>query len=117
MNNANDEYKKACTQVLEVLKYIDKKEYNKIPNILIMMLNYFCDKSYKYVIDGEKSFEEVELSETAKAILANIYTDYLVPQEQKDEIRKQEDLKRYNIELEKRNKYNPDNIFKNKKSR
>ena len=34
----DNEYKNACTEVLEIIKYIDKEDYNKIPKDFIYAL-------------------------------------------------------------------------------
>ena len=66
-------------------------------------------------IDINKSFEEQELLEETKAILANIFRDYWATQYQKERIQAKEKYDIEKIEEEKRAKYNSD-IFKTKEN-
>ena len=62
-----------------------------------------------------KEFEEQEMSDITKAILANIFRDYWATPYQKERIEAKEKYDLNMLEKEKREKYNPDNIFKKKK--
>ena len=73
------------------------------------------DNEYNYKLDMTKEFEEQEMSEITKAILANIFRDYWATPYQKERIEAKEKYDLEKLEEEKREKYNPDNIFKNKK--
>jgi len=65
------------------------------------------------MIDTTKSFEEQKLLEETEAILANIFRDYWSTPYQKERIMAKESFDREQIEKQKREQYNPDNIFKN----
>ena len=54
------------------------------------------------------------MSDTTKAILANIFRDYWATPYQKERIIAKEKFDLDKEEEQKRDKYNPDNIFKNK---
>ena len=47
----NKVYKKACTEVLEALKYIPLDEYHKIPYKTIAFMEENKDKDYNYKYD------------------------------------------------------------------
>ena len=49
MNNSN--YAKAYKEVLEIIKYFPKEEYNKIPNEKILFYQENMDKEYKFIIN------------------------------------------------------------------
>ena len=108
-----DNYPKAYKEVIEVLKYVPKESFDKIPQTMINTLNKKMDKNYEFSIDIDKSFEEQELLDETKAILANIFRDYWATPYQRERILAKERYDLENLlEEEKREKYNPDNIFK-----
>lgn len=108
------EYSKAYTEVLEILKHVPDKDVQKIPKEKLDFYKNNMDKDYDYKLDMTKEFEVQEMSEITKAILANIFRDYWATPEQKEriELKEKHDLEK--LEEEKREKYNPDDIFKNK---
>jgi len=71
-------------------------------------------KDYNFQIDENKPIEEQNLSNEAKAILANIFKDYWATDYQWERIEAKEKYDLEQIEKEKYEKYNPDNIFKNR---
>lgn len=73
------------------------------------------DKTYNYKVDKTKPFEQQQMLEKTKAVFANIFRDYWATDYQKERIKAKERYDREKIEEEKRKKYNPDNIFKNRK--
>lgn len=108
-------YPKAYKEVVEILKYVPKESVNKIPQTMIDTFNAKMDNTYNFSIDINKSFEEQELLEETKAILANIFRDYWATPYQKERIQAKERYDREKIEEEKRAKYNSD-IFQTKES-
>lgn len=108
-------YPKAYKEVVEILKYVPKESVEKIPQTMIDTFNAKMDNDYNFSIDINKSFEEQELLEETKAILANIFRDYWATPYQKERIQAKERYDREKIEEEKRAKYNSD-IFKTKES-
>lgn len=108
-------YPKAYKEVVEILKYVPKESVKKIPQTMIDTFNAKMDNTYNFSIDINKSFEEQELLDETKAILANIFRDYWATQYQKERIQAKERYDREKIEEEKREKYNSD-IFKAKES-
>lgn len=106
-------YPKAYKEVIEILKYVPKKSVDKIPQTMIDTFNAKMDNTYNFSIDINKSFEEQELLEETKAILANIFKDYWATPYQKERIQAKERYDREKIEEEKRARYNSD-IFKTK---
>lgn len=47
----SDNYRKACVEVLEILKYLDNSIYEKIPKDKIEELNYNKDSNYIFNIN------------------------------------------------------------------
>lgn len=108
-------YSKAYKEVVEVLKYVPKESVNKIPKIMLDTFSAKMDNDYIFSIDITKNFEEQELLEETKAILANIFRDYWATPYQKERIQAKEKYDRKLIEDEKHEKYNVD-IFNNKRN-
>lgn len=106
------EYQIAFREVIEVLKYIPQDDYDKIPEDIIEVMEAYQDKTYDFKIDIDKEFKEQNISDMAKAILSNFYRDYWVSKGAKQKIINLENMQRIKLENEKREKYNPDNIFK-----
>jgi len=111
------EYRVAYTEVVEILKYVPDEDVQKIPEEKLVFYKNNMDNEYTYKLDMTKEFEEQEMSEITKAILANIFRDYWATPYQKEKIEAKEKYDLEKLEEEKREKYNPDNIFKNKKEK
>ena len=110
-----DNYSKAYKEIVEILKYVPEESVRKIPQEMRDMFKAEQSKTYNFQIDTEKPFEEQELLEETKAILANIFRDYCATDYQKSKIVEKENRDREEWEREKREKYNPNDVFKNKK--
>ena len=110
----SNRYANAFTEVYEILKYLDKDEYNKISFNLIETIQNNRNTNYIYTIKSEKKLEEQKMLPETKAILFNIFRDYLATEEQKQKIKKwqSEDLRK--LEEDKKKNYNID-VFFNKK--
>lgn len=107
-------YKNAFTEVYEILNLLEEEEYKKIPQNLIDIIAINRNNEYKYQINkGLKLWEQSMLTET-KAILYNIFRDYLSTQNQKKKIIEMQNKERERIEEIKKAKYNVNNIFKHK---
>lgn len=109
-----DNYPKAYKEVIEVLNYVPKESIDKLPQTMIDTFKTKMDNDYDFKIDINKSFEEQNLLEETKAIFANIFRDYWATAYQKERIEAKEKYDRQKSENEKKEKYNPTNIFKNK---
>lgn len=110
----NTIYSKAYTEVLEILKYVPKESVNKIPKNMLEMFKIKQDTNYNFKIDTNKSFEEQKLLDETKAIFSNIFRDYWATPYQRERILAKEEYDRKILEEEKRQKYNPDDIFKDR---
>lgn len=110
----NNAYAKAYTEVLEVIKYFPKEEYIKIPVEKIEFYKNNMDKDYNFKINPEIDLSEQNISPEANAIIVNLFTNYYATEEQKVKIKNILDINQRKEEQEKREKYNPDNIFKNR---
>ena len=107
----NENFSKACTEVLEILKNIEEEDYKKISKDFLENLNYNSDKNYNCNIDFNKSFQEQNLLPETIDLLACIYRQFWCNEEDKREFDKviQENEIKYQNEL--REKYKVENIF------
>lgn len=113
-NNIID--KKVYSEIVEILNHTDKQLVEKIPDSFIKFLFENMDKEYRVEINFfNENWEDTILEET-KAILALIYRDYIVSAEERKELLIEEKREVEKQEMELREKYNPDNLFKNKYS-
>ncbi len=106
-------YTNAFAEVYEILNYLNKEEYNKISLELINIIKNNRNQNYYYKIDNNKKLKEQEMLPETKAILFNIFRDYLSTEEQKQKIKKWqlEDISK--LEEEKKKNYSID-VFKEK---
>jgi hypothetical protein len=109
-----ENYACAYREVIEVLKYTKREDVNKIPKYRILLWKTNMKKDYDFQIDITKPLVEQNLSNEAKAIIANIFKKYWATDYQRERIEAKEKYDMEQLEKEKQKKYNPDNIFKNK---
>lgn len=109
----NEMYKTSYKEIFLIIMSLPQEYIKLIPEEKIKFYYENMDNNYDYKIDYEKRIDEQNMSEVTKAILANLYRDYFVTDEERINILKDEENKLNQIEEEKRKKYNPENIFKN----
>ena len=106
---------KAYVEVLELLKYFSIEQVKKIPEAKLKVFLKFKDESYSYKVNETKSFFEQDMMPETKAIFTILFEDYWATNEQR-KVLKQKEIEGFKeLEDKKRNLYNPDNLFKNKK--
>lgn len=110
----NDRYRKAYTEVLEILSYFPSSEYSKIPAEKIEFYKKNMDKDYAYKINPEIDLSKQEISIEANAILVSLFRDYFATEKEKQILNNLLNENQKRLEDEKRKKYNPDNIFNKK---
>ncbi len=105
----NEIYANAYQEVIEVLKYTKKEDLIKIPKFKIDIYKKYMNKNNGFKIDKTKSLEEQDISNEAKAILANLYKDYWATDYEKQRIETKEN---YDLEQIAKEKYSTDDLFK-----
>ena len=109
------EYSEAISEVLDILKNSDDTVLKRIPEKLIEFWEKNKSTTYIPELDHTKSLTEMKLKEKTKDIITMIYINYLCDENEKEitrsVIRKNEE----NYQLMLRKKYDPDNVFKNRK--
>lgn len=111
------QYANAYKEVLEILKYVQIEDYNKIPKTKIELFETYYNKDYVFEYDPKKTLNEQNVSKTAKAIIGILFRDYWATETQKDKIIAKQKYDRQQMEVKKQENYNPDNIFKNKNTK
>lgn len=109
MNNRKNAY----TEVYTILQDLDEDEYNKIPPEVIETLDTNRNKEYEYFLDDELELKDQPMLPETKAILFNLFRDYLATPEQKTKIIRMQNEARQKNELKKQQMYNTD-VFANK---
>lgn len=104
----NTEYKIAYSEVLEILKYISKEEFNKVPQDMLEMFKTNASNENQFIYDPNKTLQEQNVSEIARAIIAILFRDYWATENQKQKILNKQNLDREKMREE---MYSPDNIF------
>ena len=108
------EFAEACTEINEILKFLDESKVQKIPYELRQKFNKLQSKDYIAHINPNKTLDEQELKKETKDILVDLYVKYWCTDEERKEVNK---ILKDNYEKkhsEYRQKYNPDDIFKTK---
>ena len=81
-----ENYPKAYTEVLEIMKYMPKQDVNKIPKEMIEMFENKMDKSYVFNVKETDDFADLKILDETEAIFVNIFRDYWATPEQKKKI-------------------------------
>ena len=79
MNN----YNKAFTEVYEILKRLNKDDYEKIPQEVIEAIKESRDPDYKFQFENGVDIVDQNYMLETRAILFNIFKDYLANEKQK----------------------------------
>ena len=81
-----ENYACAYREVIEILKYTNQDDVNKIPSEKLLLWLDNMKEDYNFEIDEEKPLSEQNISKEAKAILANIFKEYWATDYQKQRI-------------------------------
>ena len=111
---AKTKYANAYTEVYEILSCLNNEEYLKIPEELIEVFEENRNLEYKYEINDEQDLSKQPMLKETKAILLNIFRDYLATTEQNQKINQWLQEDREYLEKQKQGKYNS-NVFENNK--
>lgn len=104
-----NEYKIAYSEVLEILKYISKGEFNKIPNDMIEMFKENAMTSNNFIYDPNRTLQEQNVSELSRYIIAILFRDYWATENQRQRILAKQ---KYERQKRKEEMYSYDKIFK-----
>ena len=112
------EYMEAFTEVNEIIKLMPEELVNRIPSKFREMIQEERDRNY--VPDIKEPLENCKLKEETIIILGLMYRDFLCSPEERKKLQEKDakelqEVKKA-IEEEARQKYNPEDLFKNKKN-
>lgn len=107
-------FEMACIEVLEVLKYLPKDEYERIPKREIEFLESKKDTNYSFKIDKLQSLEQMNISRRANAIMIVLWEKYFASENQKQKLHVIL-RENYNKEERKKEQYSYENLFKKSK--
>lgn len=108
MNNRKNAY----TEVYTILQDLNEEEYNKIPPEIIEAIRTNRNEKYEYDLDENLELKDHQMLPETKAILFNLFRDYLATPEQKEKIIRMQNEERQKNELKKQQQYNVD-VFAN----
>ena len=112
MNNRKNAY----AEVYTILQDLNEEEYNKIPPEVIETIKANRNEEYEYELDDELELKEQPMLPETKAILFNLFRDYLATPEQKAKIIRMQNEARQKNELKKQQMYNT-NVFANRQKK
>lgn len=111
----SDKIRKAYSEVYEILQLLDDEFIDKVPKKFMEFIEKEKDNDYIPNIKPNVSLEEQELLEDTINILAMLKLDYWCENEaEKQELLDILNKNEIEYQQELREKYNPDNLFKNK---
>jgi len=108
------EFEEAAVEVLDILSHMKSKDVERIPKKFIDFLEQHSSKIYKSQIDYTKPIEETRLKQKTYDLLGVIYLNYWADEEGKDIFLKKINKNEEKYQMELREKYNTDNILKNR---
>lgn len=109
------ELSEAAVEFNCILDNSSQEIIDKIPQKFIEFMKNIASTTYKFNYDKSKKLNEQDIKPETRGLISLVYQDYICSEdEKKDYILK---CKNYEIKKEEelREKYNPDNVFKNRK--
>lgn len=115
MAGNNVEYIQAYTEIKCLLRYFPIEYIKKLPNKLLEMIQKNSDEKYDIDVDLNKNLQDQNISKKTKDILAVLTYNYWSDESEKEYLKNRfyENERAFQKELSE--KYNTDNLFKNKK--
>lgn len=110
MQSKKEKYANAFTEVYTILAYLNKDDYNKIPKSLLKTFEENRNVEYQYEMNSKVDIFSQPMMPETKAVLFNIFRDYLSNPEQKNKIKKMQADDFRKIEQVKQDKYKS-NVF------
>lgn len=107
------ELSEAAVELNAILDNTSIEVVKKIPKKFLQFMKENASITYKFEYDKTKTLEEQNIKPKTKGLIALIYKDYLCNESEKQQYLNNIEKILNNIEIEKREKYNPDNVFKN----
>ena len=109
-----DNYKNAFTEVYTILQELNEEELSKIPPEIVETIKNNMNEEYKFELDDNLELKEQKLLLETKAILFNLFRDYLATPEQKEKIIRMQNEARQKNEERKRQQHSSSVEFNKK---
>ena len=108
------QYSEAAVEVLDILNHTNKEDVARIPQSFIKFLTNISSKSYKVKFNHEQPINGLNLKKQTRELLGFIYITWWSDKEEREKYKKL--IHESNIKNEEiKEKYNVNDIFKNKK--
>ena len=107
-----DNYSNAYAEVYTILEYLDETERKKIPQKVLDAIEQSRNTEYIFDLEDDIELQEQDLLPETKAILFNLFRDYLAEPWQKEKILEMQKEERLKNEGLKKQKYDFE-IFNN----
>lgn len=107
----NDIYKDAFAEVYSILEWLDESDYEKIPKDVIQAIEENRNKDYFYELNTDIDLIEQPMLPETKAILFNLFRDYLSTTEQRINIKRRQNEERMQIERIKASNSHQNDVF------
>lgn len=108
------DYSEAAVEVLDILDHTSEEKVSLIPTRFINYLKENAAKDYVAKIDYSKPINEINVKAETMGILGTICKSWWWNEEEKQEYARLVREKEFKQQEKQREKYNPDDIFKNK---
>lgn len=108
------EYTKCLVELDEILNYLSVEYLERIPLEIRNSIKKQKDKEYSWKYDETKELKEQKLDRKTIAMLSYLNMEYLLNEEQKEFMQNLHKLNEQKLEKEKQEKYNTENLFKNR---
>lgn len=105
-------YQNAYKEVLEIIKFLPKKDFEKIPKEKIEYFEKNQNVNHEFKFEVSKSLDNQNISREANSIILNLFHDYFLDDKQKLKLKEMlyDNEKKY--EETQKEKYDSNNIFK-----
>lgn len=110
----NIEYSNSLYQITEILKFMAPNLKARIPKKFISYFENNKSQEYNWTIDKSLPLEKQDLLPTTKELLTVLYKDFICDDMERVNLEKVLNINEINYQEGLREKYNPDNIFKDR---
>lgn len=108
------ELSEAAVEFNCILENSSKTIIEKIPIKFLNFMKEIASTTYEFNYDKSKSLNEQNLKSETRGLIALVYQDYICNDDERKEYIQKSQMFANKMEDLKREKYNPDNIFKTK---
>ena len=108
------EYTKCLVELDEILNFLSVENLKKTPLEIRNSIKEHKDKKCIWKYDETKELKEQKLDRKTIAMLSYLNMEYLLNKEQKEYMQNLHKLNEQKFEKEKQEKYNTENLFKNR---